>query len=179
MTTKHLESETARQARDILNAVTAELDAAKLSRNPGDNSAQYESRGLPLRMTLHFARDDETRHKELSATTLGGARDIVSAAWNLIRAESLQLHPGDELAQYESLDRPLVVSVHYDLDDLDRTDLLGVDVPQQEADVPSDAALPESPTSDGPPGDEREHTARQPLPRRVLSSVLGRVGRSA
>ncbi|MGW2421365.1 hypothetical protein ACWC0C_19325 [Streptomyces sp. NPDC001709] len=179
MTSKDLKSETARQARDLLNAVAAELDAAKLSRNPGDNAAQYESRGLPMRMTLHFACDDETRYKKLSATTLGGARDIVSAARNLIRAESLQLHPGDEVAQYESLDRPLVVSVHYDLDDLDRTDLLGADVLQQDADALTGTALTESPTSDGPPVEEPEQTARQSLGRRVLSSVLGRDGRSS
>ncbi|MET9777651.1 hypothetical protein ABZ023_25900 [Streptomyces sp. NPDC006367] len=161
MNTKNLESETARQARDLMNAVTAELDAAQLSRSPGDDDAQYESRRLPLRMTLHFARGDEARYQEMSATTLGGARDIVRAARNLIRAESLQLHPGDEIAQYESLDRPLVVSVHYDLDDLDRTDLLSSDVLQQDADVRTDTAVTEGPASSGPPGDDREPTARQ------------------
>ena len=177
VSTKHLESETARQARDLLNAVTAELDAARLSRSPGDDDAQYESRRLPLRMALHFARGDEARYQELSATTLGGARDIVTAAWNLIRAESLQLHPGDRDAQYESLDRPLVVSVHYDLDDLDRTELLTPDVPQQDTDVPTDTALTAGPASGGPPGDEREHTARPSL-RARLSAILAVDGRS-
>ncbi|QDN54216.1 hypothetical protein [Streptomyces sp. S1D4-20] len=177
MTTMDLKSGTARQARDLLNAVTAELEAAKLSRSPGDDDAQYQSRRLPLRMTLHFARGDEARYQEMIATTLGGARDIVRAASNLIRAESLQLHPGDEIAQYESLDRPLVVSVHYDLDDLDRTDLLGPDVPQRDSDVPTDTALTAGPASDGPAGDEREHTARQSL-RARLSTFLAVDGRS-
>ncbi|MGW2652044.1 hypothetical protein ACWC1D_00050 [Streptomyces sp. NPDC001478] len=65
MNTKNLESETARQARDLLNAVTAELDAVKLSRSPGGDDAQFELGRLPLRMTLHFARGDEDRYQEM------------------------------------------------------------------------------------------------------------------
>ncbi|MFJ2628996.1 hypothetical protein ACIO6T_37980 [Streptomyces sp. NPDC087532] len=171
MNTKQLKSETARQARDLLNAVTAELDAAKLSRSPGDDDAQHESRHLPLRMTLHFAHGDQDRYQKMTATTLGGARDIVSAAWNLIRAESLQLHPGDRNAQYDSLDRPLVVSVHYDLDDLDRTDLLVIDAPLQNADVPTATEDAAGTTSGGPLDDKREQTCRRSL-QAWLSTVL-------
>ncbi|MEV5279714.1 hypothetical protein ACFYMW_25610 [Streptomyces sp. NPDC006692] len=174
MTTKDLRSETARQARDLLNSVTAELDAAELSRRPGDDTARYALRGAPLQMTLHFARDDEARSQEMNATTLGGARDIVTAAWNLIRAESLQLHPGDLVAQTGSLDRPLVVSVRYDLDDLDRTDLLDSSLPPQDPHVETAPAL--ATASDGPTVEEPGHTTGESPQRGVLSRFL--TGRS-
>ncbi|MGW2652043.1 hypothetical protein ACWC1D_00045 [Streptomyces sp. NPDC001478] len=110
----------------------------------------------------------------MSATTLGGARNIVRAAWNLIRAESLRLHPGDQVDQYGSLDRPLVVSIHYDLDDLDRTDLLRSEVPQQDTEVRTDTAVTDAPTNGGPPSDEPEPTVPQYLRARLSTFVARR-----
>lgn len=177
-----LTAETVRETKDILRSVRGEIDAELLRRHPGDHTAQYKALGLPLRLTIHLDVDDRRKPAQtLVAETVGGAKDIISAALEQLQAARLRCSPGDYDAQHRLLDEPMHTWIRFDLADLDREDASSISecLRLSRDDVPKG----QKPSADRRPGvvvGRPAAVARSAPPRRVkvkkptlLRRVLG------
>ncbi|MFF3730962.1 hypothetical protein ACFYXM_11720 [Streptomyces sp. NPDC002476] len=171
-----LTAETQRGTKDILRSALNEINAELLRRHPGDQRAQYEAHGLPLRMTIHLdVNEEKVPTRTLTAETVNGAKDILNSALQQIQAEKLRQHPGDSNAQYKALDEPMRTWIHFNLADLDREGPLSIDECRH---LPYDVLKGLKPSADHQPDGvvTRSVPARRPqrtLGRRVLGSLLG------
>jgi len=119
MTARNYTATTAGQAYDLIAAALTELTAEQLFIAPDDTRAQRDAGALPLSIAVSVALT-EGDPREFAALSLDGAVALLRAARGLFDAETRRLHPGDDVAQLDSLWRPAHLTVRYDTAELHR-----------------------------------------------------------